>query len=195
MPNKEWILVPHTYQIADTGDYDGHWQLTNGDISLITKDDHLGDEEGLQLVKALNDTDCKWICPKLDNLDYELYLTIIELTNSTKAQQLASELYEDLKEKHIKLQEEKQYLVQQLHKLRKKVNKLSSDDYILRFGRKQFNFALKLCNNVVNRIAVNHNLPLDSVVELVKEIKEIKKPPITKENIHIMNDIENEGDD
>ena len=28
----EWKLIGHSYQIADTGDYDGHYEITDGKI-------------------------------------------------------------------------------------------------------------------------------------------------------------------
>jgi hypothetical protein len=54
----KWKLVGHSYQIADTGDYDGHYEITNGKISLLTNED---DEELLQpIVDELNNSDCKF---------------------------------------------------------------------------------------------------------------------------------------
>jgi len=56
--NSEWKLIGHSHQIADTGDYDGYYEITNGDISIMTKDD---DEEELQaVVDALNKTGCSF---------------------------------------------------------------------------------------------------------------------------------------
>ena len=53
-----WKLIPRSYQIADTGDYDGHYEITNGDISIITQDDN---EEELQtIVEALNNSGCNF---------------------------------------------------------------------------------------------------------------------------------------
>ena len=53
-----WELKGHSHQIADTGDYDGYYEITNGKISLLTKDD---DDESLQpIVDALNDSGCKF---------------------------------------------------------------------------------------------------------------------------------------
>jgi len=53
-----WKLKGHSHQIADTGDYDGYYEITNGKISLLTKDD---DDESLQpIVDALNDSGCKF---------------------------------------------------------------------------------------------------------------------------------------
>lgn len=53
-----WKLKGHSHQIADTGDYDGCYEITNGKISLLTKDD---DDEALQpIVDALNDSGCKF---------------------------------------------------------------------------------------------------------------------------------------
>lgn len=56
--NKDWKLIGHSYQIADTGDYDGHYEITNGKISLFTGDD---DEESLQpIVDSLNNSGCNF---------------------------------------------------------------------------------------------------------------------------------------
>ena len=52
-PIPEWEIIPHFFQIADTGDYDGHFEINNGEISILTKSD---DDEGLDaIIKALND--------------------------------------------------------------------------------------------------------------------------------------------
>ena len=54
----EWKLIGHNHQIADTGDYDGYYEITNGKISLRINDD---DDEALQhIVDALNDSGCKF---------------------------------------------------------------------------------------------------------------------------------------
>ena len=54
----DWSLIGHSHQIADTGDFDGHYEITNGKISLLTKDDN---DEALQtIVDALNNSDCKF---------------------------------------------------------------------------------------------------------------------------------------
>lgn len=55
---SDWKLIGHLYQITDTGDYDGHYEITNGKISLLTRDD---DDESLRpIVDALNDSCCKF---------------------------------------------------------------------------------------------------------------------------------------
>lgn len=52
-----WKLVGHSYQIADTGDYDGHYEITDGSVSLLSNED---DHESLMLiVNALNMAKCK----------------------------------------------------------------------------------------------------------------------------------------
>lgn len=54
----DWKLIGHSYQIADTGDCDGHYEITNGKISLLTRDD---DDEALQpIVNAINSSGCKF---------------------------------------------------------------------------------------------------------------------------------------
>lgn len=51
-----WKLAGHSYQIADTGDYDGCYEITDGKISIFTNDD---DDDALQqVVDALNASDC-----------------------------------------------------------------------------------------------------------------------------------------
>ena len=77
MMNKKWEFKTHSYQIADTGDYDGHYELTNGEISLITKD-----EPGVEWIREydpinmvvglLNTIDVKWVDTSADATDYEL---------------------------------------------------------------------------------------------------------------------------
>ena len=62
-----WKLVSHSYQIADTGDYDGHYEITNGKISIFTKDDGDGLED---IVKALNESGCKFYLD--DSATFEL---------------------------------------------------------------------------------------------------------------------------
>ncbi len=50
---KKWKLIRHSYQIADTGDYDGQWEVTDGKIKLWTERDY--DEEEIQeFVDLLN---------------------------------------------------------------------------------------------------------------------------------------------
>lgn len=39
---QKFEVKSHSYQIADTGDYDGYWEITNGTDRIITKED--GDE-------------------------------------------------------------------------------------------------------------------------------------------------------
>jgi len=53
--NRQWKLIPHSYPIADTGDYDGYYELTDGTISIMTKDDvwDEGSEEEKQLCGLL----------------------------------------------------------------------------------------------------------------------------------------------
>lgn len=65
-----WELIGHSFQIGDTGDYDGHYELTNGKVSIISEDD---EEDQLQeIVDALNKSGCKFRSDyKLENeVDY-----------------------------------------------------------------------------------------------------------------------------
>ena len=79
---KSFELVGHSHQIADTGDYDGCYEITNGVISLFTKDDdELGQihDEGLQkVVDALNNTGAEFFLD--DDKEFELHLAKQEIT-------------------------------------------------------------------------------------------------------------------
>ncbi len=78
MEKSEWKLVPHFHQIADTGDFDGNYELTNGKISIFTKGDN---DEGLdEIITALNKSGIEFylddskeiITAESDNLRTEL---------------------------------------------------------------------------------------------------------------------------
>lgn len=56
---NNWELKPHSYQIADTGDYDGHYEITNGKISLFIKD-YECDEPLQKVVDAMNESGCQF---------------------------------------------------------------------------------------------------------------------------------------
>jgi len=67
---EEWKLIGHSHQIADTGDYDECYEITNGKVSIFTQDD---DEDALQpIVKALNESGCKFYLD--DSAQFELNL-------------------------------------------------------------------------------------------------------------------------
>jgi hypothetical protein len=53
---KEWKLIGHPVEID--GDYFGHYEITNGDISILTKDDNR--EALLKVVEALNGSGCEF---------------------------------------------------------------------------------------------------------------------------------------
>jgi hypothetical protein len=66
---NDWKLVSHSHQIADTGDYDGCYEITNGKISIFTQDDG----ESLEaIVTALNDSGCEFYLD--DCAEYEAHL-------------------------------------------------------------------------------------------------------------------------
>lgn len=65
--NGEFSLIPHSYQIADTGDYDGYYEISNGDFSIFTND---GEEEAvLEVVNALNNSGCKFYLDDKDAVE------------------------------------------------------------------------------------------------------------------------------
>lgn len=86
---RKWTLEGHTSQIGNTGDYDGHYELTDGVTSLITKDDVCG-EDAARLTAALNDTGVNWESWQLDNAKFELHL---EKENCLKWKAIATMLY------------------------------------------------------------------------------------------------------
>jgi hypothetical protein len=50
-----WKLIPRSYPVGESGDWDGHFEVTNGLVSLTTSQDADDVEEELQqLVKQLN---------------------------------------------------------------------------------------------------------------------------------------------
>lgn len=78
MKNGEWKIIPHSYQIADTGDYDGHYELTNGTISLITRDDVDTDNPDIDginhMIEIMNELDIKWENGEAADLRFELHM-------------------------------------------------------------------------------------------------------------------------
>jgi hypothetical protein len=53
-----WRLIGVCHPIADTGDYSGHYEITDGNMTIITHDD---DAEALQpIVDALNNSGCSF---------------------------------------------------------------------------------------------------------------------------------------
>lgn len=66
----DFRLVAHSHQIADTGDYDGHYEITDGKISICTKYDEEGDLQ--PIVDALNSAGCKFY--QDDSMEFELKL-------------------------------------------------------------------------------------------------------------------------
>jgi hypothetical protein len=72
MEQNKWEFKQHSYQIGDTGDYDGWNEITNGVISLGTKDDDEETVEVLQgLINSLNAWDIDLYDPKADDLTEE----------------------------------------------------------------------------------------------------------------------------
>ncbi len=82
---NEFKVVPHFHQIADTGDYDGCYEITNGDISFFTKDDL---EEDETFVKALNESGCEFYSE--DSVEFELQLEKKRADNLSKLCYLAN---------------------------------------------------------------------------------------------------------
>ena len=74
MAQNKWEFKAHNYQIADTGDYDGYYEITNGDITLITKDDFDETERQLKLaVVILNRWGIKFRDLKSEQLEIDIH--------------------------------------------------------------------------------------------------------------------------
>lgn len=56
---NQWKIKQHTYQIADTGDYDGCVEITNGKISLFCDCD-VENEELNPIIDALNNSEIEF---------------------------------------------------------------------------------------------------------------------------------------
>lgn len=79
--NKTWEYKEHFHAIGMTGDYSGHYEVTNGDISLCTNDDPediTETENTLQKVaRVLNESDCKFYCDT--TTEHKLHIENMEL--------------------------------------------------------------------------------------------------------------------
>jgi hypothetical protein len=54
MAKREWKLIGHSHAIADTGDYSGEWEITDGHTSFFNHSDENDEEEMQVIVDALN---------------------------------------------------------------------------------------------------------------------------------------------
>lgn len=97
---------------------------------------------------------------------------------------LAVELYEDLKEKYIQLKKERNRLTNNILKIVNKYHLLKNDPKLIKFGRNQFNFGVKIASLVTQEFCVEKNVDLELATELIKRIREIKKksPNLKEEN-------------
>lgn len=84
--DNKWRIEIHSHQIADTGDYDGFLELTNGHTSLHIHDDYYIEEfEGL--LEQLNNLELKVSNPLEGQLHYEMEhnkLLVQELRDTIK---------------------------------------------------------------------------------------------------------------
>jgi hypothetical protein len=92
--DNKWRLITHSYQIADTGDYDGYCEITNGDISLVTKSEIYDEcyhiDELLDILNSL--LDVKW---ELHNKYSDEAALARSMEQTWKS--LADRMYEQLK--------------------------------------------------------------------------------------------------
>lgn len=70
MKNKKWTYKEHTYALADTGDYDGCVQFTNGKDILQTCGDELDEEQLQQFCELLDLMPDLW-SHNCDNAEFE----------------------------------------------------------------------------------------------------------------------------
>lgn len=97
MEQAKWEIKEHSMQIADTGDYDGYWELTNGTISLVTRDEIDVDDPDspLEMVEHyLNEAGVKWENWIEDDLRYQVH---VMSENCEKWKNMAGVLYDNLK--------------------------------------------------------------------------------------------------
>ena len=88
-----WTFKSKIWAIADTGDYDGHWEFTNGNLTLISNAE-MEEEDCQQLCDALNKFPGLW-SPERDSAEFELQLAKREL-NEIKFGQELNELQKTL---------------------------------------------------------------------------------------------------
>lgn len=81
MDQNKWELKSHSWQIADTGDYDGYWEITDGKTSICTKDDP-NDERLEDIVKVLNATQCKFYTNNDTELNQQLEIYLLKDENA-----------------------------------------------------------------------------------------------------------------
>lgn len=81
MESKKWEYKEHFHAIGMTGDYDGYYEVGNGDIFLCTNDDPediTETENTLQRVaNALNESGCKFYCNT--TTEHKLHVDNMEL--------------------------------------------------------------------------------------------------------------------
>lgn len=91
MEQSKWELKSHSWQIADTGDYDGYWEITDGNTSICTKDDP--DDERLEdVVKVLNSVQCNFYTK--DDTELNQRLEIYQLKDEITSLQAKCDRYE-----------------------------------------------------------------------------------------------------
>lgn len=150
------------------------------DIKLVVES-----KDAIDLIEGFNkDGDKYWIPLTFIKIEDEVikgnvYLVKEEGEGATHF--LASELYEDLKEKYIQLKEEHAIAIERVNRLTHKLNKRSADHYPLQLSRKRFNYALRLCERLVSQHAIKNSWNLEEVCRLVGEIKIMKQGPINIE--------------
>lgn len=89
---KRWKLRSTSYQIADTGDYDGHYEITNEKVSIFSKDD---DDEALQkVVDAFNNSGCDFYLDDSDKVQIHLLEYQVEDLNKSINEARKDEAYE-----------------------------------------------------------------------------------------------------
>ena len=84
MSKQNWSFKTHSSALADTGDYEGYVQFTNGKDILQTSGDELEEEQMLQFCELLNLMPDLW-SHKCDNAEFELSQSRKKLKHFEKA--------------------------------------------------------------------------------------------------------------
>ena len=71
MPKEKWSFKTHTFALADTGDYEGYVQFTNGKDIFQTSGDELEEEQMQEFCELLDLMPDLW-SHKCDNAEFEL---------------------------------------------------------------------------------------------------------------------------
>ena len=91
-----FIVKSHSFQIADTGDYGGYHEITNGKISLFTKDDPDDISELEQIAEALDKSELVFYLD--DSAEVQAHMYKLQFEHAIeRIEKLKKFLYEEMK--------------------------------------------------------------------------------------------------